>query len=111
MQLLRTERATGITVNLLDASKTLFGRRFSVRGRVQGVGFRDFVQREARRRAITGYTRNLPDGSLLVCAVGSANSIGELEGVLHQGPRGAEVRGVEVEEMPGQSFDDFRIVA
>jgi acylphosphatase len=78
---------------------------------VQGVGFRDFAQREAHRRGITGYTRNLVDGSLLVCAVGDVIAIAELEGMLQQGPRGAEVRGVDVEEMPAQEFDGFRIVS
>jgi acylphosphatase len=85
------------------------GRRYTVHGRVQGVGFRDFVQREARRLKLTGYARNLADGSVLVCAVGAGQAIMELEAILHQGPRWAEVRGVDVEEMPGRPFDDFRI--
>ncbi|WP_180538876.1 acylphosphatase [Nevskia soli] len=103
-------RAKGSTAKNLESSKSLVGRRFSVRGRVQGVGFRDFVQREAHRRAITGYTRNLVDGSLLVCAVGSVTAIAELEAILNQGPRGADVHLVEVEEMPAQEFEIFRIV-
>jgi len=88
----------------------LAGRRFSIHGRVQGVGFRDFVQREARRLNLTGYTRNLADGSVMVCAVGKSESIAELEGIVRQGPRWAEVRGLSVEEMEAQPFDDFRIV-
>ena len=103
--------AKGSTAKNSESSKSLVGRRFSVRGRVQGVGFRDFVQREAHRRAITGYTRNLMDGSLLVCAVGSVTAIAELEAILNQGPRGAEVRAVEVEEMAAQEFEVFRIVS
>jgi acylphosphatase len=91
-------------------AKALVGRRFSAHGRVQGVGFRDFVQREARRLGLTGYTRNLADGSVLVCAVGTTEAISELEGIVRQGPRWAEVRGLSVEEMEAQPFDDFRIV-
>ena len=98
------------TASQFDNPGALVGRRFAVRGRVQGVGFRDFVQREASRRAITGYTRNLGDGSLLVCAIGAFGAIAELEAMLHRGPRGADVRGVDIEEMPPQAFDDFRIV-
>ena len=90
--------------------KPLVGRRFSAQGRVQGVGFRDFVQREARRLNLTGYTRNLADGSVLVCAVGTIESISELEAIVRRGPRWAEVRGMTVEEMEAQPFDDFRIV-
>jgi acylphosphatase len=90
--------------------KALAGRRFLIHGRVQGVGFRDFVQREARRLNLTGYTRNLADGSVLVCVVGGPESVAEMEGIARQGPRWAEVRGLSVEEMEAQPFDDFRIV-
>ena len=94
----------------LKPAKLLVGRRFAVHGRVQGVGFRDFVQREARRLGLTGYTRNLSDGSVLVCAVGTGDAIAKMEGIVRQGPRWAEVRGLNVEEMDARPFDDFRIV-
>jgi acylphosphatase len=77
---------------------------------VQGVGFRDFIQREARRLSLTGYARNLADGSVMVCAIGSQDSITEIESIVRQGPRWAEVRGLNVEEMEAQPFDDFRIL-
>ena len=87
------------------------GRRYAVRGRVQGVGFRDFVQREARQLALTGYVRNLPDGSVLVCAMGDPASLEQLEATLRQGVRWSEVHAVLVEEMEfTESFDEFRIV-
>jgi acylphosphatase len=89
----------------------LSGRRFSIQGRVQGVGFRDFAQREARMRRISGYARNLSDGSVLVCVVGSESALLELESVLRAGPRWAEVRSMAVEEMAAEHFDDFRIVS
>ncbi len=80
-------------------------------GRVQGVGFRDFVQREARRLKLNGYVRNLPDGSVLVCAMGPETSMSALEAALYTGPRWSEVRGVSSEELiTDQAFDDFRIV-
>ena len=91
------------------ADPILVGKRFSVQGRVQGVGFRDFAQREARRLNLTGYARNLSDGSVLVCAVGSESSVNEMESLLRTGPRWAEVRNLIVEEMADQRFDDFRI--
>ncbi len=91
------------------AAEATIGRRFSVRGRVQGVGFRDFAQREARRLNITGYARNLPDGSVLIYAVGLEKSVKDLESMLRKGPRWAEVREVEVEETTSQDFGDFRV--
>ena len=94
----------------VKSAKVLLGRRFTVQGRVQGVGFRDFVQRAARRLSLTGYAKNLADGSVLVCVVGWEESISEIESIVRQGPRWAEVRGLNVEEMEAQPFDDFRIV-
>ncbi len=94
----------------MKPAKALVGRRFTVHGRVQGVGFRDFVHREARRLNVTGYARNLADGSVMVCAVGWEESITEMESIVRQGPRWAEVRGLNVEEMEAQPFDDFRIL-
>lgn len=86
------------------------GRRYSIQGRVQGVGFRDFVQREARKLNLTGYVRNLSDGSVLVCALGATESILALESALHKGPPWSEVRGVSAEDLSsGETFDEFRI--
>lgn len=94
----------------MKPAKALMGRRFTIHGRVQGVGFRDFVQREARRLNLTGYARNLADGSVMVCAVGAEEAMAEIESIVRQGPRWAEVRRLSVEEMEAQAFDDFRIL-
>jgi acylphosphatase len=91
------------------ASDGLASRLYIIHGRVQGVGYRDFVQREARRLKITGYARNLDDGSVFVCAVGSPGTLKDFESALHHGPRWADVRGVSVEEAAVQVFQDFRI--
>ena len=95
---------------MVRRGEEVIGRRFSIQGRVQGVGFRDFVHREARNRGLTGYVRNLSDGSVLVCAVGPEKRVAELESLLHRGPQWADVRRVDAEEMPAQPFDEFRIV-
>ena len=73
-------------------------RRFFVRGRVQGVGFRWFVQRSAADLGVDGYARNLEDGRVEVYAVGPENKLKELSGLLWIGPRMADVRDVEEEE-------------
>ncbi len=73
-------------------------RRFVVRGRVQGVGFRWFVEREASLHSLTGWVRNNPEGTVEVLAAGSAVGLAALDASLHQGPRAARVDGVE--ELP-----------
>ena len=71
--------------------------RVVVRGRVQGVGFRDFVYMRARFLGLRGYVRNLPDmRSLEVVAEGERASLQQLVDYLREGPRGARVDGLDV---------------
>lgn len=90
-------------------SASLSARRYVVRGRVQGVGFRNFVQREATRLGIHGFTRNLDDGSVEVYAVGSNAQLSDLAGLLRIGPRWADVHGVNESEAPVDSNRGFYI--
>lgn len=71
--------------------------RAKVRGVVQGVGFRAFVAREARRIGVTGWVRNLSDGSVAVDAEGREPQLRELQRSLRAGPPGASVERVEAE--------------
>ena len=71
-------------------------RRYLVSGRVQGVGFRYFTQKTARLLGLAGWVRNLADGRVEAHAQGSAQQLEDLEGRLHVGPPGAQVRAVEV---------------
>ena len=84
-------------------------RRWYVRGRVQGVGYRNFAQREAAGLALTGYARNLDDGRVEVYAVGPPQKLSELAGLLHKGPRWADVRGIDEQEAAITVYDSFRI--
>lgn len=90
-------------------SGPVVARRYYVVGRVQGVGFRWFVERVANDLGVTGWTRNLGDGRVEVYAAGTSEKLNELTGYLWKGPRGAQVRGVEELEAPLQEFSDFRI--
>jgi acylphosphatase len=87
----------------------LEARRWYVRGRVQGVGYRNFAQRSAQALGLTGYARNLDDGRVEVYAAGPADKIAELTPLLHRGPRWADVRGVEEQEAAVQTSASFRI--
>ena len=71
-------------------------RRFLVFGKVQGVYFRHSTRLEARRLALRGIARNLPDGSVEVLAQGDAAAVEELRLWLQHGPPDAQV--VEVRE-------------
>jgi len=74
-------------------------RRYVVTGRVQGVGYRYFTVRAARELGLRGWVRNLSDGRVEVCAMGSARKLSHLEGELRLGPLRAEVRSLEVHEV------------
>jgi len=84
-------------------------RRYYVRGLVQGVGYRYFVERAAAKLGLTGYARNLDDGSVEVYAAGAPDRIAELSGLLWKGPRWSDVRGVEEQEAPVVDYAGFRI--
>jgi len=71
--------------------------RAIVRGRVQGVGFRYFTQREASALGLTGYVRNRWDGTVEVVAEGPRQALERLLARLRLGPRSAYVEEVSVE--------------
>ncbi|MFQ5644492.1 MAG: acylphosphatase [Thiogranum sp.] len=73
--------------------------RCIVSGRVQGVFFRASTEREARRLGITGYARNLPDGSVEVLACGAAAAVEQLKQWLWKGPPAARVEDVSCEPL------------
>ena len=84
-------------------------RRYFVRGRVQGVGYRYFVERAAVELGLTGYTKNLDDGRVEVYAEGTPAKLAQLSERLAKGPRFADVRGVEELDAPVQQYESFRI--
>jgi acylphosphatase len=70
-------------------------RRFRIMGKVQGVYFRHSTRLEAERLVLSGYARNLPDGSVEVLARGPAAAVEELHRWLHRGPKSARVAAVQ----------------
>jgi acylphosphatase len=66
-----------------------------VRGDVQGVGFRYFVQRKAQQLALQGWVRNNDDGTVEVVAEGGRRELEDLKRALEEGPRLARVQRVE----------------
>jgi acylphosphatase len=95
---------------MTPTEKPIDARRFLVRGRVQGVGFRWFVEREAHILGIAGWVRNNHDGSVEVLAQGTRDQLSGLHGRLREGPRAARVDAVEVSEArPIEGLKSFRI--
>jgi acylphosphatase len=85
-------------------------RRFLVRGRVQGVGFRWFVEREAHLLQIAGWVRNDSDGSVEVLAMGTRDQLAGLRSRLQEGPRAARVDDVEESEAePVAGLSSFQV--
>jgi acylphosphatase len=87
----------------------VIARRYHIRGRVQGVGFRYFVERVAGELGVNGYTRNLDDGRVEVYATGTEAQLSEFGGYLRQGPHLADVRGVEEMEAAVLEYRGFHI--
>ena len=70
-------------------------KRWFISGRVQGVGFRYFVQKRAAELGVAGWARNLDDGRVEVYAVGAPKKLSDLAAALHAGPAMSDVRTVE----------------
>jgi len=82
-----------------------------VTGRVQMVMFRDFVQRKARSMRLSGFVRNLNDGSVEVVAQGSREELEKLTEYLHEGSWLSKVDEVNVEwRKPQETFVGFSIL-
>ena len=75
----------------------IVAKRFFVSGRVQGVGFRYFVQDHAAAEGVHGYARNLPDGRVEVFVEGDDESVMRVERAVRRGPAHAQVDSVVVE--------------
>jgi acylphosphatase len=72
-------------------------RRFLISGRVQGVGFRYFVQSIAIRESLSGWVRNLDDGRVETAVAGDDDAMDRFELAIRQGPPGARVDAVAVD--------------
>ncbi len=85
---------------------------FLIQGRVQGVGFRWFVHREASELELRGWVRNTEDGDVEVVASGATDDLGELRASLRRGPRGSRVDRVieqHLDEKEAEALESFTI--
>jgi acylphosphatase len=84
-------------------------RRVVVHGFVQGVGFRFAVERAARSRGVAGWVRNRPDGTVEAVFEGEPEDVEALVDFCRDGPRGAEVKRVEVARESAEGLSGFRV--
>lgn len=84
-------------------------RRLSIRGRVQGVGYRDAMIVEARRLGVTGWVRNRLDGSVEAAVSGTDAQVEAIVSWSHRGPPAAHVLRVDIVDDEGEfpSFSRF----
>ena len=84
--------------------------RLIITGRVQGVGYRDFVQREANTREFDGWVRNRRDGSVEAVVIGPGNAVDELIVACRRGPAAARVMDVRVADYTGPFLSGFMVL-
>lgn len=90
----------------------LIVRHYQVEGRVQGVGFRWFVQREAAEIGLRGWVRNTADGHVEAVAAGSPEQMEDLEASLRKGSRGSRVDRIRIHNLhedEAAALHDFAI--
>jgi acylphosphatase len=87
-------------------------RHYIVKGRVQGVGFRWFVHREAGARGLKGWVRNTDAGDVEVMVSGNVEKLDELRAELERGSRGSRVDSVHervLDEATAKNLESFQI--
>jgi acylphosphatase len=85
---------------------------FLIQGRVQGVGFRWYVHREASQLDLRGWVRNTEEGEVEVVASGTVADLANLRASLRRGPRGARVDHLVehyLDESEAEDLSSFRI--
>jgi len=81
-------------------------KQMRVVGRVQGVGFRYFTQRQAGRLGIVGYVRNLSNGDVEIDAAGSIEDMQIFQNLIQKGPTGARVQELMAQILPLQNLSE-----
>jgi acylphosphatase len=87
----------------------IIAARLVITGRVQGVGFRAWTRREARRRSLRGWVRNCVDGSVEALLIGEAEAVEAMVEACRQGPGMARVEGVSrvpAQDDGSRAFDE-----
>jgi acylphosphatase len=90
-------------------SDELVGRRAVVRGRVQGVFFRDSARERALAHGVAGWIRNRSDGAVEAVLEGPPDAVARVVRFLHTGPPGAQVESVEISDEEPEGLTGFEV--
>lgn len=85
-------------------------RQAIIRGHVQGVAFRASCADVAKHENVTGYAKNLPDGSVEVWLEGTADAVQKVLSWCRQGPASARVDAVQIHEVPSNNHPNFSVL-
>jgi acylphosphatase len=101
-----------LVVKFIVEIKKMLAKHLLISGRVQRVGFRWNLARVANTRHVSGWTRNLSDGSVEVFLQGDENDVAAVVEWCHKGPPAAKVENVEIETVaPDATLTRFEVVA
>ncbi len=75
--------------------------KITVRGKIQGIGYRDFVQKSAQKLGIEGTVQNNDDGTVTICAGSAADALDSFIDQLYKGPKESKVEEVSAEPLIG----------
>lgn len=78
-------------------------------GRVQGVGFRAFIRKNANKLGVNGWVKNLQDGRVEAVFTGERKNVNKLIELVKKGPRFAKVNNIEIRDDIDENFNDFKI--
>jgi acylphosphatase len=87
----------------------VIARRVVVRGRVQGVFFRDSARRAAESRGVAGWARNCPDGTVEAWFEGEPEAVESMVAWARSGPSRADVESVDIDEVEPARLSGFAI--
>ena len=79
-------------------------------GKVQGVGFRNFVFSHAKKLNIKGYVKNNPDGTVEAVFEGDEDNINKMIELCKKGPERARVDKIDIKEIEINNYQDFKII-
>ncbi|HEY0665757.1 MAG TPA: acylphosphatase [Gallionella sp.] len=92
------------------SSPSMISLHLVIHGRVQGVFFRDTMRREALAQSVTGWVRNLSDGTVEAVVRGTPPAVNAIVQWAHRGPQHALVERVDIEPDGGR-YDGFEVIA
>lgn len=84
--------------------------RIIVSGRVQGVSFRQFCEKNARELGVRGWVRNESNGNVMLEVEGKKESVGIFLNCLRKGPESSIVKNILAEKIPLKNFHSFKII-